>query len=180
MGKIDFVLAIPLIWALVIGFKKGLILELASLLALILGIWGSIHFSDYIGEKLTTIIEIPEDWLSFISFLSTFVLIVIAVFLLARLINKTLKIIALGFVNRILGSIFSLAKYSLILSFLLYFFNRINEKYALVEKDYQQDSILYQPLVSMQQPFSTLLNEFETDSLNISEKANKAKTFILE
>ena len=110
MKTIDLILAIPLLWGLIIGFKKGLIFELASLFALILGIWGSIHFSSFVSTKLTSFFEIQEEWLGVISFLVTFSLIVISVFLLARLLNKSLKLMALGFINRLSGAIFGLLK----------------------------------------------------------------------
>ena len=169
MKTIDLILSIPLLWGLIIGFKKGLVLELASLFALILGIWGSIHFSSFVSTKLTSFFEIQEEWLGVISFLVTFSLIVISVFLLARLLNKTLKLMALGFINRLSGAIFGLLKYSLLVSFLLYFFDKINDRVEFVKDDYHEDSYLYQPMIMIREPFSILLNQFEVDSLNIEE-----------
>ena len=116
MEKIDFIIAIPLIWGLIIGFKKGLVLELASFAALILGVLGALSFSDFVGEKLSAIISISPEYFGLASFFTTFVLIVVGVFLLARIIDKSLKLIALGMVNRILGALFGLLKYALITS----------------------------------------------------------------
>ena len=44
MNYIDIILGILLLLSAIGGFKKGLIVELASLAALILGIWGAIEF----------------------------------------------------------------------------------------------------------------------------------------
>jgi membrane protein required for colicin V production len=45
MNYIDIIIGIVLIVSAISGFRKGLIVEVASLAALILGIWGAIHFS---------------------------------------------------------------------------------------------------------------------------------------
>ena len=45
MNFIDIILIIPIIWFIYKGFKKGFIIEIASLIALFLGIYVAIHFS---------------------------------------------------------------------------------------------------------------------------------------
>ena len=45
MNKIDIILLIILGFGLVRGFMRGLIIEMASLLAIVVGIYGAIHFS---------------------------------------------------------------------------------------------------------------------------------------
>ncbi|MCK5906820.1 MAG: CvpA family protein, partial [Flavobacteriales bacterium] len=43
---IDLVLGGILVYGAIKGLMKGLIVEIAGLLALIIGVWGAIHFSD--------------------------------------------------------------------------------------------------------------------------------------
>jgi membrane protein required for colicin V production len=45
MNFIDIILGLLLIFSAFGGFKHGLVAEVAYLAALILGIWGAIHFS---------------------------------------------------------------------------------------------------------------------------------------
>ena len=165
MNKIDIILAIPLIWGAIIGFKKGLILELASLVGLILGMFGALKFSNLTAEKLNQYVEVSTEWIGLLSFLLTFVAIVIAVFLLAKVLDKMLKIIALGFVNRLLGLLFGLIKYGLILSVLLYFFMNLNEQFRFVEQDVFENSLLVKPIQLLMEPFSGLLENFEIDAV---------------
>ena len=178
MSQIDIILIIPLLWGAVMGFKKGLVLELAALVGLILGIYGAIKFSDYTAEKLKLYVDITQEWLGLISFLVTFVLIVFAVFLAARLLNKALKLVALGFVNRILGLLFGTLKFALIISTVLYFFENINRKFEFVENDFANDSILYEPIKLATAPFKELLEDFEISKAK--EKANDLKNTIEE
>lgn len=165
MNQIDIILALPLLWGAIIGFKKGLILELASLVGLILGVYGSITFSNYTAELLNDHISVPAEWIGLLSFLLTFIGIVIAVFLLAKALDKALKIIALGLVNRILGLVFGLCKYAIIVSVLLYFFTNLNNRFQFVETDILEDSMLLGPLETIIQPFSALLDNFEINTI---------------
>ena len=173
MGKIDIILIIPLLWGAVMGFKKGLVLELASLVGLVLGVYGAIKFSDYTAEKVILYVNITQEWLGLISFLVTFVLIVFAVFLAARLLNKALKLVALGFVNRVLGLIFGTLKFALIISTAMYFFENINRKFEVVKIDFYKESILYEPIMLTTAPFKELLQDFEISKAQ--EKANELK-----
>ena len=52
MNWIDLIIVIILIIAIVRGFTDGFVRELASLAALIFGIWGAIKFSSLTAGKL--------------------------------------------------------------------------------------------------------------------------------
>lgn len=176
MSQIDIILIIPLLWGAVMGFKKGLVLELASLVGLILGIYGAIKFSDYTAEKLTQYVDITQEWLGLISFLVTFIGIVFGVFLLAKILNKALKLVALGTVNRILGLLFGTIKFALIVSIGLYFFENMNRKFEFVEKDFAKESLLYEPIKLATAPFKELMEDFEISK--VKEKANDFKNSV--
>jgi len=173
MNKIDFILAVPLLWGAFIGFKKGFVLELASLVALILGVFGALKFSDFTAQKLTQYIDISSNYLGLISFLVTFMLIVFGVFLFAKMLDKALKLVALGLVNRLLGLVFGFFKYALILSFLLYFFENINRKFEIVSPKYKENSLLFKPIQLASKPFSQLLDVFEIPAFDLEEEADE-------
>jgi membrane protein required for colicin V production len=79
MNYIDIIIGIILLFAAIGGFRKGLISELASLAALILGIWGAIEFSYITSDFLTENFNLETDYLNIISFIVTFIVIVILV-----------------------------------------------------------------------------------------------------
>lgn len=166
MQYIDFILAIPLIWGAFMGFKKGLVLEVATFVALALGIFGAIKFSDFTGELLVQYVDIPKEWLGLSSFIFTFILIVIGVFLLAKLLSKMLKMVALGLVNRLLGMLFGILKYALMLSVLIYFYENLNQNFKFSEKNLKEESMLYQPIMWITKPVAPLLEEFSLEKIN--------------
>jgi len=146
MNLFDLVFILLLLWSAYRGFTKGFILQLSTLAALLLGIFGAIHFSDLTADWLNTRFDISTNYLSIIAFALTFIIIVIAVHLLARLVEKLIQAIALGFVNRILGIVFGIAKTAFILSVILVLVNKANDKYHFIPREKTQNSLLYQPL----------------------------------
>ena len=53
MGVLDIVFIIPIVWLAYNGFKKGLIVEIATFFALIIGVYVSLYFSDITAEFLS-------------------------------------------------------------------------------------------------------------------------------
>ncbi|MEE4256783.1 MAG: CvpA family protein [Bacteroidales bacterium] len=147
MNWLDIVLAIPMLWFLYRGFRNGLIIELASLAALILGIYVALHFSFYVEGWLVENFEIGEKYLYIISFALTFIIVAVLVFLAGKIIHKLVGIIFLGFLNRLAGGIFGLLKAALVLSVILYFVNGFNP--GLIKADVKDSSVLYDPVESI-------------------------------
>jgi len=147
MNWLDIVLAIPMLWFLYRGFRNGLIIELASLAALILGIYVALHFSFYVEGWLVDNFEISEKYLYIISFALTFIIVAVLVFLAGKIIHKLVGIIFLGFLNRLAGGIFGLLKAALVLSVILYFVNGFDP--GLIKTDVKERSVLYDPVESI-------------------------------
>ena len=146
---IDIIIIILILWSVIKGFRKGFIIELASLLALILGIFGAIKFADLTAAYLSENVNLPEDYTPLIAFALTFILIVIAVHFLARLVQTLVKMVALNFINRLAGAIFSGLKIILILSFVLFFVESVNQSVQVIPRKQKQESVFYYPLSSV-------------------------------
>lgn len=174
MNTFDIIVLIPLLWGAIMGFRKGLILELASIAGLVLGIWGALKFSGQMGNFLVDYLDVSENLLNILSFILTFILIVIAVYLLAKLLDKSLKMVALGFLVRLSGAFFGIVKYTLILSVLLYVFESINKNWEFVDKASYQDAISYQAITSVNQPLNEWLDQLDVEKEveNIQEKVD--------
>ena len=146
MNFIDLFLLIILGIAAFRGLQKGLVHEVAGLAALILGILGAIHFSDLTASLLIENVNLEGKYLGLVAFALTFVGIVIAVHFIANLIDKLVKAVALGFVNRLLGFVFGLVKMAFILSILLVILNTIDRKAQFLPRDKIENSLLYKPV----------------------------------
>jgi membrane protein required for colicin V production len=146
MNVMDIVLCIPLIWGLYKGFTKGFIVELASLLAFGLGIWGAYHFSAYTAGILKHKLNVDSPYLPVISFSLTTLVIVIGIFLLAKLIQKFAEGMALGTLNKIAGALFGALKYAFLMSVFIFVIDTVEKKVPVVSLKIKEGSLLYKPV----------------------------------
>lgn len=143
---IDVIITILLLWSMIKGYRKGFIVEFSSLLALALGIFGAIKFADFTSAYLSENVDLPEDYTPLIAFALTFIVIVIGVHFLAKLLQGLVNLVALNFFNRLAGAIFSVCKTLLILSFVLFFVESIDQSTQLIPRKQKQESFFYYPL----------------------------------
>lgn len=149
MGLLDIILGLPLVWGLWKGLKNGLFMEIASIVALIAGIYGAIHFSYITGDYLSERMDWDERNLSITAFILTFVLIIIVVHLAGKLLTKIANIAMLGLLNKIAGAIFGVLKVAILLGAVFIFFNRMDRSLNLLDEKIKEESILYQPIMDI-------------------------------
>jgi membrane protein required for colicin V production len=149
MNYLDIVLAVPLLWGLYKGISKGIVKELASLIALIAGIYGAVHFADSIHPYLKEHFSITTSFVPIISFGITFVAIVLGIKIIGFVIDKIVKAVALGIISRLLGGVFGIMKTAFIISGLLLIVNTFDYYLNLIPIEQKKQSILYQPISNM-------------------------------
>lgn len=143
MNIFDIIILIILSYGLINGFVKGFIIEVAGIISLILGVTGSFKFASILEVYLNSYVDWRPKTIQAASFIILFVIIIYAISLLAKMITKTLKIIALGMINRIFGGIFGLLKWCIILSSLVLVSQEINEIITLIPDKTLKESISY-------------------------------------
>lgn len=146
MNTIDIVFGIILVLGLIQGFKKGLFVELASLVGLIAAIYGAIHFSHFAAEWLVNKTAWSERVINLAAFAITFVIIVLVVSLAGKLLTKIADFAMLGIINKIAGALFSGLKYAFLLSVVVMFLNEANERIGFVSEEAMEESILFSPI----------------------------------
>lgn len=128
------------------GYTKGFILQIASLAALILGIYGAIKFSSYLSAYLINKYSMDTDYLPILSFAIIFIAIVLLINLLGRILEKMADLTSLGFINCLFGAVFNVIKYALIISIFLVILNNINRKAPFIPEKQMKSSFFYYPL----------------------------------
>jgi len=114
MNWLDIVLLVALGFGAFRGFRNGFIIELCSLLGLLLGIWGAVHFSNRVAVWLG-----PSENKIALAFLVTFVAVVVLVALLGRALTKAIDLAQLTLPNKVTGIIFGVLRMAFLLSVLL-------------------------------------------------------------
>lgn len=146
MNTVDIIIAIILLFGLVKGFLKGLFVEITSLVGLVLGVYGAIHFSYFLADILESKVSWDPSMIQLVSFAGTFLVIVIALTLMGKMLTKIADTIALGFFNKILGAVFGALKYGLIVSVLLIVLSQFNKTLKFMDQSTTEESILYEPV----------------------------------
>jgi len=116
MNWLDWVLLALLAAAAVRGFFRGFVVELASLMALVLGIWAASRYNAAVAAWIGL-----DPRHEVISFLVTFIGVLVAIHLLAKLITKVMDLAQLGLPNKVAGLLFGALRAAFVLSVALNF-----------------------------------------------------------
>ena len=149
MSVIDIIIGALILYGVVKGLFKGLFVEVTSLLALLVGVYGAVHFSNYAAEILLNNFDWSEKTTNITAFAVTFIAIVLAISLAGKALTKLADFAALGLLNKLLGALFGGTKIALIISILLLIFSNLNKSLPFVSNDEIKTSLLYSPIKSL-------------------------------
>ncbi len=143
MNILDIVLLVCLIPAVIQGLRKGFIAQAVAIISIVLGGWLAYRFSSVVTGWLGQWTETSGPALEVISFILIFAIVVTLLFLLGKVLEASIKIILLGWLNKLLGLIFSLFKYALIIGLLIILFDSVNARFGFVPDSYLDSSFMY-------------------------------------
>lgn len=138
LNGLDYILLVPLLWAVFKGFKNGLIKEVFSLLALILGIFLTYKFSYFVEEKLDGVFAAH-----YLAFVITFFAVLLGVHFVGVLVDKVVQLAVPNFLNRLFGICFGIVKWLFICSVLLYMLKAIDTKQKILTPKLTENSLFY-------------------------------------
>jgi membrane protein required for colicin V production len=118
---IDALFILLFAFAVFKGFTKGFIVAVFSFVAGILGIAAAMKFSVAVAGWLQNYTSVSGAWLSFAAFLIVLFGVIITIRIVAKIIEKSVEFILMGWLNKLAGIIFYLLIYLCIFSVLLFF-----------------------------------------------------------
>ena len=149
MSVFDIIIILPVLWGIYKGFTKGFIKEIATLVALFIGIYGATKLYETTLEYISTEMHTSEKYLPLIAFGLTFIGIVIIIHLFAKVLDKLIKAVALGIANRIAGAIFGGLKFFLFVAAFLIIVDKIDYETHFLDDNTKENSILYKPTLNL-------------------------------
>jgi membrane protein required for colicin V production len=149
MNYIDIIILIFIVLAVIKGFAKGFIISLTSLAGLVLGILFSIKYAGVLAVNLESVFGNHSKFIYIAAYILCFALIVFIVHIIGKSIEKVMEIAALGFVNRIGGSLLGIVKVLFVFSAIFYLLKIIDPKSQIIKPETKQKSFFYQPLEFM-------------------------------
>jgi len=146
MQIIDIILGGLILFGVFRGFIKGLFVQIAAITSLVLGIYGAIHFSNFVAHLLSNKTSWNNTTINIVSFAITFIIIVLLITIAGKAFTKLADFAAIGLLNKILGAIFGGVKIALILSVLLNIFDKFNNVLTFLDEDTKEEAVFYKPI----------------------------------
>jgi len=146
MNFIDLLILVPLLLAAWKGFKRGFIIEIFIVLALLVGIYCGIHFSDYTSDLIKDKLNVSSIYLPLISFALTFTVIAVGIYFIGKMLEKVVKIAQLSLLNKLGGVFFSVVKTLYFMSTLFLLIASVQEKTEIIPTATLNESLLYTPV----------------------------------
>jgi membrane protein required for colicin V production len=143
MEIIDLIILIPLIYGAWKGFKKGFIMELFTILALLVGLYAAFHFSDKITEMIVGKTHEKPGYLPAISFLLLFLAVGAMVYFGGKALEQVLKIAQLSFLNKGIGALIGILKWGYLIGCVFVFIQSIDTNERFITKNNKEKAILY-------------------------------------
>jgi membrane protein required for colicin V production len=141
MNLIDIIILIPIVWGAFRGFRNGFLIEMATLVGLVAGIFLALIAADVAGRVMVALVDWNPIPFKFLAFAIVFVLVVVVLKFLAKVIEHMLKAIHLNFINRLAGLLVGALKLALILSIFLIFINYLHPHITILSENAREDSL---------------------------------------
>lgn len=142
MNFLDLLIAIPLGYLIYKGYKRGLIFELASLMGIIIGSVLAVRLAHW----LSALVGIEGENAYLVSFFIIFLIVIILSLLLAKMVERFVKLVHVGAVNNLAGALFGMLKGVCILGVLLYYVAIIDIQENVLTRETKEHSLLYRPV----------------------------------
>lgn len=136
---IDFIAIGLIVLAIIKGLRKGLVVAIFSLLAFVIGLAAALKLSAVVAEYLGTTTNISQRWLPMLAFALVFFIVALLVRLGAKAIEGSLRMVMLGWLNKLGGVVFYLLLYFLIFSIILFYTTQL----GIIKSETAQISTTY-------------------------------------
>ena len=136
---LDLIFAAIIVFAILRGYQRGLIVGLFSLVAVIIGLAAAMKLSTVVARYIGKAVKVSDEWLPIISFAVVFLIVILLIRLGVNAIERTIEVAMLGWVNKIGGIIFFAAIYTVVFSVLLFY----AEQVKLIQPETINKSVTY-------------------------------------
>ena len=159
------------------GFRHGFIEEMARIISLVGGfiLASKFHYLliPYLQSIETETIRVT------VAYLGIFVLSVIVITIVAKILQKFIELVLLGWLNRLLGVLLGLLKGFLIISLIIFIIQSLPLKFDednTIRQKLEKESVMYQicnhvkELIILTVPINDQLNSFKKTTKMISDE----------
>lgn len=143
MSWLDILILLPLLIGLVRGLMRGLIIELTAIVSIIIGFIGTKTWGAPFSVWLSQQFDWPEAVCVVVAYALLFLGITLLLNIIAKLLSKLFKTVNLGWINRIFGGIFGVAKWAAIVLLVVLCIHRLDDQFHFLKTELKQQSTIY-------------------------------------
>ena len=145
MNVFDIIVYVALAWAVFNGWRRGFLLQMMSLVAVVAALYLSVKYCSEVGAML----GLDGTTQPIVGFIVIFAVTLILLTIAGYLMRKVFRFAGLGMVDILFGILFSVLKVGLVVSFLFSWFAAVNARYELVDKSTIEQSRWFEPTVGV-------------------------------
>ena len=157
MSKVDIALSLILAVGAYLGYKRGFLMELFYLVAIVLGIFVGFKLMGWGMDFLQREFNADKSFLPYLSFIIIFVLVLLLVIFLGQRIKNSVDQTFLGKVDSIAGAAIGLLKFAFCISILIWIVESLKIK---IPENWIAGSHLYPIVAKVASYFSGFLGKF--------------------
>lgn len=143
---LDIFFAIPLVWGIVRGLMSGFVRSLSIFIGLILGVYLAHIYAPELSPTISEWFTLSARQCLSLAYVVIFIAVMLLVAIVARILDKFLHLILLGWLNKLLGALFGFFKWAIILSLFIMLIEYANSKFEFLTPEKKSESLLYEPI----------------------------------
>lgn len=162
MNVFDIIVYIALAWAVFNGWRRGFLLQMLSLLAVV----AALYFAVQYGSELERILGLEVGVSGVVGFIAIFVAALIVISVGGYMLRAVFRFAGLGMADTLLGILFSVAKVGLIVSVLFSWFASVNKEYKWASQQKVEESHWFKPIAGVTDKLTPYFEELKDKFLD--------------
>jgi len=160
MNVFDIILYLALAWAVYNGWRRGFLLQMLSLMAVVAAFCLAVKYGDALGRALGI-----GEGAAAAGCLIIFVAALVGIGIAGRLMRAVFRFAGLGAIDTLLGVLFSVAKILLVTSVLFAGFDALNGECGMVSPQTVGESRWFRPVAGLTDRLTPYFEELK-DSID--------------
>ncbi|MEY3844494.1 MAG: hypothetical protein RL293_916 [Bacteroidota bacterium] len=149
MEILDLIILMPLIYGAYKGYKRGFIMSLFLLLAVVVGLYAAFHFTDVIVSYGKEHFSWTSNYIAPVTFLSLFLVVGAGIYFGGKVLESVIKLVKLSILNSLAGALLGLLQWTYFVGSLLLMLISFDQKESIISKETKQHSFIIPAITSV-------------------------------
>ena len=149
MEILDLIILMPLIYGAYKGYKRGFIMSLFLLLAVVVGLYAAFHFTDVIVGYGKEHFSWKSNYIAPVTFLSLFLVVGAGIYFGGKVLESVIKLVKLSILNSLAGALLGLLQWTYFVGSLLLMLISFDQKERIISKETKQHSFIIPAITSV-------------------------------